>query len=151
MTITRSLLKDFNPRLRAEFEALSDLLDNLDGRAAALKAELDAVETGIGDFQQSSDFLTAISALPNRSGAVEATGDNGASIRPIDGADPASLMTRGAAYQILVAIAGKGITANRPTVPSGGTAIYFDTTLAANGKPIFWTGTQWVDSAGTAV
>lgn len=40
-----------------------------------------------------------------------------------------------------------GTTANRPTsVPTG--FRYFDTDL---GKPIFWSGTQWVDANGTAV
>ncbi|WP_265561929.1 coiled-coil domain-containing protein [Sphingomicrobium arenosum] len=29
--------------------------------------------------------------------------------------------------------------------------LYFDTGLAASGKPIWWTGSQWVDAAGVAV
>lgn len=46
----------------------------------------------------------------------------------------------------------RGTTANRPTL----TAIdigqtYLDTTLAANGTLITWTGTTWVNTAGTAV
>ncbi len=46
----------------------------------------------------------------------------------------------------------KGTTAQRPklTVLDGGYN-YFDITLAAAGKPIFWTGTQWVDSTGSIV
>jgi hypothetical protein len=46
----------------------------------------------------------------------------------------------------------KGATGSRPTFTAadiGG--MYFDTTLAANGKPIFWTGTAWVDGLGAAV
>jgi hypothetical protein len=46
----------------------------------------------------------------------------------------------------------KGTTANRP---SGSTValgqLYLDTTLAANGKPIFWNGSLWVDYSGASV
>lgn len=51
-----------------------------------------------------------------------------------------------------VAFPDKGATTARPvlTVEQRG-VMYFDTTLVANGKPIWWTGTQWVDYAGTAV
>lgn len=53
----------------------------------------------------------------------------------------------------------KGNTASRPTKTTLGVAndtgfagyLYFDTTLAAAGQPIWWTGTAWVDSAGAAV
>jgi hypothetical protein len=41
----------------------------------------------------------------------------------------------------------QGTTAERPTVDVIG-FYYFDTTL---GKPIFWSGTQWVDATGAAV
>lgn len=50
-------------------------------------------------------------------------------------------------------VVSKGTTAQRP---AGLTAVDFgamhmDTTLAANGKPIWWNGTIWVDNTGTAV
>ena len=48
-----------------------------------------------------------------------------------------------------VSIARSGDTASRPT--SGLRFVgmfYFDTTI---GKPIYWNGTAWVDSAGTVV
>lgn len=47
----------------------------------------------------------------------------------------------------------KDTTANRPTglTSSDAGVQYFDTTLAANGKPIWWTGTAWVDATGTTV
>jgi len=53
----------------------------------------------------------------------------------------------------------KGPTASRPTMATFqvGTdaawagAWYLDTTLAAAGKPIMWTGTAWVDSTGAIV
>lgn len=41
----------------------------------------------------------------------------------------------------------EGVTSNRPNSPNKGT-IYFDTTL---NKPIWWTGTKWVDATGTDV
>jgi hypothetical protein len=46
----------------------------------------------------------------------------------------------------------KGTTANRPALTTKDTgARYLDTTLAAGGKPIVWTGTAWVDSLGATV
>lgn len=46
----------------------------------------------------------------------------------------------------------KGATGSRPSLKTWDVgATYLDTTLAANGKPITWTGTIWVDSAGTSV
>lgn len=155
--ISRSLLaKAFpdNPRLRAELESAVALVDAIQDQASSLKAQLDAIaaDLGVGEFQSASALLTAIAGLPNTQGAVELTGGDAAHVRPIDGADPASLLTRGTAYNLLVGIGGKGITAARPTVPSSAVAIYFDTTLAAGGKPIFnYHGTGWVDSTGTAV
>ncbi len=46
----------------------------------------------------------------------------------------------------------KGTTANRPS-PSSQDAglLYLDTTLDADGKPVWWNGTAWVDSTGTTV
>ena len=44
----------------------------------------------------------------------------------------------------------KGTTAQRPAVPCIG-LLYFDTTLNANGKPIWYTGTNWVDATGAIV
>lgn len=46
----------------------------------------------------------------------------------------------------------KGATANRPTLTSIDTGYqYIDTTLVAAGKPIWWSGTAWVDATGAAV
>lgn len=46
----------------------------------------------------------------------------------------------------------RGATAGRPAAGTGDAgAMYFDTTLAAAGKPIWWTGLAWVDATGTAV
>ena len=56
-------------------------------------------------------------------------------------------------FRIDKQIVAKGTTANRPATLSAtdyGVA-YMDTTLAANGKPIWWNGTAWVDYAGTSV
>lgn len=47
----------------------------------------------------------------------------------------------------------KDTTANRPTglTSSDAGVQYFDTTLAAAGKPIWWTGSAWVDATGVIV
>ena len=46
----------------------------------------------------------------------------------------------------------KGPTSSRPTLTTNDIGrLYFDTTLAAEGQPIWWTGTTWVDYSGTAV
>lgn len=55
--------------------------------------------------------------------------------------------------------AKKDTTANRPTKTTLGVAndadwagyLYLDTTLDADGKPIWWTGTAWVDATGATV
>lgn len=45
-----------------------------------------------------------------------------------------------------------GTTAQRPILRTGDVGVqYMDTTLVAAGKPIWWTGTAWVDAVGTAV
>lgn len=47
----------------------------------------------------------------------------------------------------------KDTTANRPTglTSSDAGVQFFDTTLAAAGKPIWWTGSAWVDATGSVV
>lgn len=46
----------------------------------------------------------------------------------------------------------KGATASRPTLDVSDIGVqYFDTTLAAAGKPIWWTGAAWVDYTGTTI
>lgn len=47
-------------------------------------------------------------------------------------------------------IARKNNTANRPLSPSTG-QMYLDTALAANGKPVWWNGSSWVDYMGVLV
>lgn len=48
--------------------------------------------------------------------------------------------------------ARKSNTGGRPTPTANEIGLlYMDTTLAANGKPIWWTGTIWVDALGAAV
>ena len=44
----------------------------------------------------------------------------------------------------------KGVTSSRPAYPNPGQQ-FFDTTLDADGKPIWWTGTAWVDATGATV
>lgn len=46
----------------------------------------------------------------------------------------------------------KGVTGSRPTpAASEFGALYLDTTLDADGKPIFWNGASWVDATGAVV
>jgi len=49
-------------------------------------------------------------------------------------------------------LVGKAPTANRPVLTASDIGVlYMDTTLAASGKPIWWTGAGWVDATGVAV
>jgi hypothetical protein len=46
----------------------------------------------------------------------------------------------------------RGVTSSRPTTSNlSGGYLYFDTTLAPNGKPIWWDTLNWVDATGTVV
>lgn len=50
-------------------------------------------------------------------------------------------------YQASGWVVTSGATASRPTLSSVDHGVmYFDTTLAAAGRPIWWTGTAWVDA-----
>ena len=54
----------------------------------------------------------------------------------------------------MVAQAGikKDTTANRPTPSASDIGLqYLDTTLDADGKPIAWNGSAWVDATGAVV
>lgn len=49
-------------------------------------------------------------------------------------------------------ITKKDTTANRPTPGANDLGLmYMDTTLDADGKPIWWNGTAWVDATGATV
>lgn len=49
-------------------------------------------------------------------------------------------------------IVGKNVTGSRPALVASDVGVcYLDTTLDADGKPIWWTGTAWVDATGTVV
>jgi hypothetical protein len=50
-----------------------------------------------------------------------------------------------------IALPDAGITANRPVTNVQIGQFYFDTSLGANGKPIWYNGTIWIDASGTAV
>ena len=48
--------------------------------------------------------------------------------------------------------AGKGVSGARPTLGANDYGVTFlDTTLDADGKPIWWNGTAWVDATGAVV
>lgn len=45
-----------------------------------------------------------------------------------------------------------GTTQQRPALGVTDMGVtYFDTTLSTNGKPIWWTGSKWVDSTGAVI
>lgn len=154
--ITRSLLaKAFpdNPRLRSEFEAVGDNLDDAQQQITALLASATDLQTRLQALQDAgsqahSALLDAIAAAPDGDlGVFEKTDQDTVSLREVDSADDACLVSR----SNLMSYVGKGATGSRPTLSSKRRAVYFDTTLAAAGKPVFWTGTQWVDATGTVV
>lgn len=49
-----------------------------------------------------------------------------------------------------IAVAGKGVTASRPSDPFVG-QMYLDTTLVPIGLPIWWNGADWIKYDGTVV
>lgn len=54
------------------------------------------------------------------------------------------------AWQLVDYTIRKGDTANRPAITKLG-MVYYDTTLLAEGKPISWNGSTWVDAMGVVV
>lgn len=47
-------------------------------------------------------------------------------------------------------VSNKGVTASRPTPSATDVGqMYLDTTLDADGLPIFWQGTKWIKADGT--
>ena len=154
-TLPRDLLArlfDGDPRAISAFEELDRFLSDAEDRITTLLASAQDVSTRLGALEGSAsqpldDLLSAIAALPDESGAIEIVDAGQASVRGIDSSDDACLVSRAQ----LISYAGKGATASRPVLSAHRRAIYFDTTLNANGKPVFWTGTAWVDSSGAAV
>jgi hypothetical protein len=144
-----------HPRAVAAMERLDALLSDVDGNGQTLSDRLDAALAQVGDasaYQRASPVLDAIANVPNRVGSVEITNDGAAAIRPIDGQDPASLLSRGVAYTVLVGNAGMGPTANRPTFPDGYIGIYFDTDIDPDGQPIIRrTDGVWLNMSGVPV
>lgn len=155
MRLSRDLLAEAfpdNPRLRAELEEMARFLDDASAQVAELLASADDASTRLASLesegtQAHNPLLDAISNLPDEPGALELLGGDQAGIRGIDSADDACLVSRA----LLISYAGKGATASRPALSAYRRAIYFDTTLHANGRPIFWTGTAWVGHDGVAV
>lgn len=153
MTFSRDLLvRAFpnDPLLRAQFEALDELLSSTADQAAKLKEDLAAVAASLpeGAFQPFSELLQSLSEVPDSAlGAIEIVALDTFNVRPIDTADDACLVSR----SNLISYVGKGATGARPALSAQHRAIYFDTTLAAAGKPVFWTGTAWVDATGAVV
>jgi hypothetical protein len=96
---SRSLLDHLagdNPRARAEFERLDSLLSDVNDKGQTVGDQLDGLLSDLGEggkFQRATAILEAIANLPDRVGSIEIASDGQAVIRPIDGQDPASLMS----------------------------------------------------------
>jgi len=141
-----------NPMLRGEFEEIDQVFSDAEDRLTALIAEAEAREARLAavegaGVQPYSALLASIAELPATAGAIEIVGADEAQVRGIDADDPAALPSRGT----VVLYAGKGATGARPAVAADLRAMYLDTTLAAAGKPVFWTGGVWVDATGATV
>jgi hypothetical protein len=151
--LSRIAMEGLPPRLRAELEELDQSIstaadDAASASSAAKTAQAAAAAALAQDWQPSSDLLASISDVPQDvAGVIEIVQTDQAAVRPIDTDDADSLATRGGS----LAFAGKGPTSSRPALGSDIAAIYFDTTLAASGKPIWWTTAGWVDATGAAV
>jgi len=65
---------------------------------------------------------------------------------------PTTHANNGTAWYAQTTTTLRNTTANRPTLGAIDVGqMYFDTTLDADGKPIWWTGTAWVDATGATV
>lgn len=151
---SRSTLKRVfggDPAAVAEFERLDALLSTVDKNGRTLAQMLEATLALIPEgesLQPASAILDALAAVPAGGiGVFERTGLTTVILRPVDAGDDASLLSRVSAMSYL----GKGATSARPTPSAARRGVYFDTTLAALGKPTFWTGTDYVDATGAAV
>jgi hypothetical protein len=139
--LSRQLINEAfsNPRLRAEMLALAKQLETTTAtadtaNATATSAQSAADQANSAQVQPLSDLLTAIAALPaDQTGMIAVVGTDQVAVYPLVN---------------FMRFLGKGPSTSRP---SGSPGIYFDTTLAAGGKPIFTTGTGYVDSTGAAV
>lgn len=128
-----------NPRLRAQMLELVSTLETASTTATQAKADAASAQSTAdqavsAEVQPFSDLLQAISDLPaDQTGMIAIVSTDEVAIYPLSS---------------FMRFLGKGATSARPT---GSPGIYFDTTLAAGGKPIFSTGSGYVDSTGTAV
>lgn len=114
------------------------------------------LQAGTGNYVYlDSNFFKPMSA----DAATLTSGDTAAGLMAICSDDPVGPVIahgdgshfRRAFDRAEVGTAIKGTTAQRPTNPAAGQGPYFDTTLAAAGKPIWYTGTAWVDATGATV
>lgn len=146
-TLKRAFPDD--PRAVSEFEKLDRMLSAVDSNGQTVADKLAAlVIPDASTLQPASALLDAVAGVPDDNlGVLEKTDLDQVTLRQVDSDDDACLVSR----LNLMSYVGKGATADRPTLSTHHRAIYFDTDLAANGKPIFWTGAAWVDYTGTVV
>lgn len=117
-----------NPRLRAELEQLDDFLSDAEARITALLVSAEDAATRLGSIegqenQPLNGLLTSLSLLPDEAGAIEVIEPDVVSIRPIDAADTASLLSRQAAdllYQPIGGGGGGGTTTNALSFSAAG-------------------------------
>jgi hypothetical protein len=140
MPITPASWAHLSPRARAELIELQDQLDATQGTAVDASSTANSAAAGVNElaaqsWQPASQLLQAISEIDDAdTGAILIQGTGEVSVLPLDS---------------ISVFLGIGTTALRPTPDFPG--LYFDTTLAAAGKPIWWTGSDWVDATGTVV
>lgn len=137
--LSRQSLAGLPRMLRAELEQLDQAHDETaatatSANAIASSAQETADEAVNKSVQPLSDLLSAIADLPaDQTGFIVIAGTDEVAIYPLVN---------------FMRFLGKGPSTARP---SGSSGVYLDTTLAAAGKPIFTSGSGYVDSTGAAV
>ena len=137
--LSRHALAGLPRILQAQLQQLDEAHDETAATASAASetatsAQTIADQAAASQNQPLSTLLTALASLPaDQTGIIVIVGTDQAAIYPL-----ANFMR----------FLGKGPSTGRPT---GSPGIYLDTTLAAGGKPIFTSGSGYVDSTGASV
>ena len=131
-----------------------------DGTATeSFRFDLATAEFQCGDITQKS--FTGVQRKIIRAAAIPVSGtySNGDVVKRTNNSTTAvvtewTCVTSGSqgTWQATAWTVMKGVTASRPALTANDAGVqYFDTTLAAAGKPIWWTGVTWVDALGASV
>jgi hypothetical protein len=110
----------------------------------------EAASYGLSSIIRAGASTDAGTVTINLGGLVNAKNYNFGSQFSTNGVCTLTVNTGGSTRQ---PIAKRGTTANRPAglLSADIGHLYLDTTLDPDGKPIWWTGTIWVDATGAAV